>query len=143
MKFQQKLQKFMYGRYGPDELYMFLFKIYIIVAILNLFIKSYIISTLEIIIIVITFYRFFSKKIYKRSNENQKFLKIKKRFKNIFSNKKTKYKGDNVYKKCKKCGITLKLPLPYERGIKYARCPKCNKRIRMLILKKQKVEIVK
>lgn len=140
MKFKNK---FMHGRYGPDELYMFLFKIYIITLILNLFINSYIISILELVIVVVMLYRFFSKKIYKRSNENQRFLKLKKDLKNFISNKKIKYKTDNIYKRCRKCGITLKLPLPYERGIKYARCPKCNKRIKMLILRKQKIEIVK
>ena len=25
MKFEEKIRKFMYGRYGPDELYKFLF----------------------------------------------------------------------------------------------------------------------
>ena len=39
MKFINKLQKFMYGRYGIDELYKFLFYFYILLLILNLFIK--------------------------------------------------------------------------------------------------------
>ena len=29
MKFEEKIRKFMYGRYGPDELYKFLFELYI------------------------------------------------------------------------------------------------------------------
>ena len=33
---------------------------------------------------------------------------------------------DHIYKKCSKCKTTLKLPIPYERGIKHTKCPKCN-----------------
>ena len=77
MKFMEKFQKFMYGRYGVDELYKFLMYTYILLVIINLFIKSNIISIIELIIFIVMFYRFFSKKIYKRSTENVKFLKIK------------------------------------------------------------------
>jgi hypothetical protein len=58
----------MYGRYGVDDLYKFLFHTYILLLLLNLFIKNNIISILELIIFVIMFYRVFSRKIYKRSN---------------------------------------------------------------------------
>ena len=40
MKFVQKIGKFMYGRYGIDDLYKFLFKVYIVLLILNLFVNS-------------------------------------------------------------------------------------------------------
>lgn len=90
------------------------------------------------------FYRFFSKKIYKRSNENQKYLKIKnnllKPFKNFKRNMKDK---DYIYKKCNNCKKTLRLPLPYERGIKHTKCPNCKKKLTIFVLKKQKIEIIK
>ena len=41
MKLLNKIQKFMSGRYGPDELYKFLFSLYIfILVIVNFFILS-------------------------------------------------------------------------------------------------------
>lgn len=141
MNFQERLKKFMKGRYGPDELYMFLFKLYIILLILNIFINSKIINIVELLIFLIIFYRFFSKKIYKRANENNKFIEIKNKIKNF--NIKSNKNKDYIYKKCRKCKTTLRLPLPYERGIKYAKCPKCKSKVRMLVLRKQKVEIVK
>ena len=141
MNFQERLKKFMKGRYGPDELYMFLFKLYIILLILNLFINSKIINIVELLIFLIIFYRFFSKKIYKRANENNKFIEIKNKIKNF--NIKSNKNKDYIYKKCRKCKTTLRLPLPYERGIKFAKCPKCKSKVRMLGLRKQKVEIVK
>ena len=48
---QNKIYKFMYGRYGIDELYKFSFIVYIILLILNIFINSKTIYTLEWILI--------------------------------------------------------------------------------------------
>lgn len=144
MKLFNKIQKFMYGRYGIDELYKFLFGIYILILILNLFIDSSYLVILELIIIFIMFYRSFSKKIYKRSNENQKYLKYKKRFLKPFKNLKRNISdNDHVYKKCSKCKTTLKLPLPNKRGINHTKCPKCKKKITLFTFKKQKIEIIK
>ena len=144
MKWQDRLQKFMYGRYGIDDLYKFLFELYIILIILNLFINSKIITILELLIVIIMFYRFFSKKIYNRSNENQKCLRIKKKVLKPFKNLKRNIKDkDHIYKKCPKCKTTLKLPIPDKRGIKHAKCPKCKKKVTLLALKKEKVEIIK
>ena len=142
MKYIEKFQKFMKGRYGPDELYNFLFKVYIILIIINLFLNNKILFIIELFIIVITFYRFFSKKIYVRSNENQKFLKIKKKIINVFKRQKLKDK-EHIYKKCHKCKTILKLPLPGKRGFKKAKCPKCGRRIKFLVLKQEKIEIIK
>ena len=72
------LRKFMYGRYGVDELYKFLFILYIITFIINIFIRSQILEIIGLIIVLITFYRVFSKNIYKRSKENRNYLKAKK-----------------------------------------------------------------
>lgn len=143
MKFLNKIQKFMYGRYGADELNRFLLNIHLILLILNIFIKSEIITILELVIITIEFYRLFSRKIYVRSNENQKFLKLKKKFIAPFLNIKRNIKDkDHIYKKCRKCKTTLKLPLPSKRGIKHAKCPHCKSRVTLFTLKKEKIEII-
>ena len=78
MKWIYKFQKFMYGRYGLDELYKFLFYLYIILLILNIFIKSSILTYVELFIVVVMFYRFFSKNIKMRKKENALYLKCKK-----------------------------------------------------------------
>ena len=144
MKLRNKLINFMYGRYGVDELYKFLFTLYIITFIINIFLKNLIIDIISIIIVVIIFYRVFSKNIYKRSKENRNYLKAKKAITKPINNLKRNIKDkDHIYKKCSKCKTTLKLPVPYERGIKHTKCPKCKKRITFLVLKKQKIEIIK
>lgn len=140
MKFQQKIQKFMYGRYGFDELYNFLFFVYIFLLIIDLFLDSKILTLIEFITIFIIVYRVLSKKIYIRSNENQKYLKIRRKISKWFENVKDK---DHIYKKCRYCKTILKLPLPNKIGIKYVKCPKCKKKNKVLALKRQKVEIIK
>lgn len=144
MKFLNKLQQFMYGRYGLDDLGKFLFKIYFILLIINIFVKSYVLTIIEFIIVVIVLYRFISKDIYKRSNENVKFRKIKKKLLKPFLNIKRNFKDkDHVYKKCHHCKTTLKLPLPNKRGIKKVKCTNCKKRNKFLIFKKVKIELIR
>jgi Zn ribbon nucleic-acid-binding protein len=76
--------------------------------------------------------------------ENQKYLQMKnnikyklRRIKKKYENRKTK-----IYKKCPKCKTILRLSLPSKRGIKHITCPKCQKRITMLCLRKEKIEVI-
>lgn len=145
MKFQNKLYKFIYGRYGMDELYHFLFLLYLFIIIIDLFIKSNILIIIELFILVITFYRFFSKNISKRRRENDLYLILKKKVLKPFKNIKRNYKDRNnyIYKKCNKCHTILRLPLPSKRGVKYARCPGCKERVRVFCFRKLKTEVIR
>ncbi len=131
-----KIQKFMSLRYGVDDLYIFLFKICIVLLICRLFIKNNIFTILELLIFIIMCFRFFSKNIYARRLENQKFLKLKESLGKPFLNiKRNLQDKTHIYKKCSKCKTTLRLPLPAKIGIKYTKCPDCGKRVRLLALK--------
>jgi len=145
MKFIDKLRKFMIGRYGPDELYTFLFRLYLVLFLIDIFINSKILTILELIIVVIMFYRFLSKNIYCRQKENREYLKLKKKVLKPFGNLKRNFKDRDyyVYKKCSNCRTTLKLPLPKKRGIQHVKCPKCKKKIKFLCFREEKVEVIK
>ena len=141
---QNKIYRFMYGRYGIDELYKFSLIVYIILLILNRFINSKIIYTLEWILIFTMMFRSFSKQTTKRKIENNKYLKIKKKIIKPFYDIKKNIKDKNhIYKKCHHCKTILRLPLPTKRGIKHSKCPTCKKRNTFLILRKIKIEIIK
>lgn len=119
------------------------FTLSIVLLILNLFVNSDIINTIELVIVIIMLWRSLSKNIYARSKENQKYLKIKKKLVKPFSNLKRNINDkEHIYKKCKYCKTTLKLPLPSKRGIKTAKCPKCGKKVKVFTLKKEKIEII-
>lgn len=145
MKYLYKFQRFMYSRYGIDDLYKFLFKLYIFLFILNIFLNSTIFSYLEIFLFIIMFYRVFSKNIKSRQKENQLYLKLKKKVQKSFQIIKRNYQDREyyVYKKCKKCHTTLKLPLPKKRGMQHTKCPTCQRKITFLCLRQEKQEIIK
>lgn len=143
-KYITKLQKFMYGRYGIDELYNFLFKLYIILLIIDLFVKWEVLLYLELFVVVIMLYRMFSRNISKRKLENKKFLNIKNTIMKPYRTWIKQVKdNDNIYKKCHKCKTVIRLPLPSNYGIKHVKCPKCKKKLSVLCLKKEKIEVIK
>ena len=140
---EERIRKFMYGIYGPDELYKFHLILYFITLIIGLFVKSKILLFIQLLLIVLIIFRPMSKKIYKRSDENVLFLKIKAKVTKPFINIKRNIKDkDHIYKKCHKCKTTLKLPIPSKRGIKHAKCPHCGNRVTLFTIKKEKIEII-
>ena len=144
MKLINKIRKFMYGRYGVDELHGFMFKIYIFLIIIDLFINSKALLFLELLLLFILIYRSLSKNSYQRRKENKLYLELKKEIEKPFINiKRNMSDKEYVYKKCRKCKKILKLPLPYERGIKHTKCPNCKNKITFITLRKQKIEIIK
>ena len=143
VNFIYKLQRFMYGRYGVDDLYRFMVKLYLLLFLINIFINNRVLSIVELFIFFVIFFRFLSKDISSRRKENDIFLKIKNILLKPFTNLKRNIKDKNhIYKKCYKCRTTLKLPLPNKRGIKHAKCPGCGRKVTLFAFKKQKVEVI-
>ena len=144
MKLISKINKFMYSRYGVDDLSKFIFKLYFVVLLLNILIRHYVMFIIELLLMIIIIYRVCSKKIYRRNKENMIYLKAKNKLLKPFINIQRKCQDKNhIYKKCRGCKRILKLPLPDTRGIKHVKCPKCNKRLTILTLRKQKIEIIR
>lgn len=126
MKFKDKIIRFMYGRYGADELYRFLNISFYVLFILDLIIRSTLLSAAALAVLIWATYRVFSKNIAARQKENAKYLKIKNSFVNFFKLQKNKWRDrkTHVYKKCSKCGAVLRLPR--KKGTHRAKCPGCS-----------------
>ena len=128
-KFKTALYRFMYGRYGTDTLNKVLLGVYIAVVIiftvLSLWIDSPYFSLaytlLTTALIVIIFWRMFSRKIYARRRENTKFCGFFKFRRNKFRDRKT-----HVYRKCPRCKAVLRLPRA--KGKHNVICPRCQNR---------------
>ncbi len=133
MRLKQRLAAFMYGRYGADNLYNFMMVLYLILIVLNIFLRSFILSLLELALIFLVFYRFFSRNIYKRSAENRKYLNIKSKIKGFFSLSKSKARDrkTHIYKKCPSCNSVLRLPR--KKGKHTVKCPKCSNRFEVKV----------
>ena len=107
---KEKLQRFMWGRYGNDRFNQFL----MIVALVCL------------ALLVYAYYRMFSKDLSKRSAENQWYLKKEMKVRGWWQRKKKAIAGRKEYKiyKCPKCG--QKIRVPRHKGKIAIRCRKCG-----------------
>ncbi len=138
-----KVYRILAGRYGFDSFFTFLLYVYVILLCISILIHHWIFDLLVIIVFIIMFYRVFSKNIDRRRKENEMYLKTKEKILKPFLNFQRRWKDRHtlIYKKCHKCKTVLRIPLPSERGIKHVTCPKCKKRLTVLCLRKEKVEI--
>ena len=83
MNWRDKFTNFMYGRYGVDQLSRFMLVVIFILCVLSLFVRGSFMSFLILLLIILTYYRMFSKNIYKRAAENEKYLKFIGKFKTL------------------------------------------------------------
>lgn len=130
MNWRDKFTNFMYGRYGVDQLSRFMLVLTFVLCILSLFIRTSILSFLILALIIITYYRMFSKNIYKRAAENEKYLRFVEKFKlktHTGSSGTFQNAGERKYYKFFKCpGCSQKIRIPRGHGKIEIRCPKCN-----------------
>ena len=126
--FRERVASFMVGRYGVDRLYYFLLAVCFILIVINLFMDSLVISLVESALFVYTFYRVLSRNVYKRQQENEKFIKIGEYFKKQFNLQKCKVRDrkTHVYRKCPSCKNNLRLPK--QKGKHTVVCPCCKHR---------------
>lgn len=126
--FRERIAGFMAGRYGTDRLYHFLLAICFILIIINLFASSLFLSLLEMSLFAYTFYRVMSRNIYKRQQENEKFIKFIDKPKKFFNLQKCKVRDreTHVYRRCPSCKNNLRLPK--EKGKHTVVCPCCKNR---------------
>lgn len=126
--FRERIARYMAGRYGVDRLYYFLLAVCFILIIVNMFVSSVILSLLESCLLAYTFYRVMSRNIYKRQQENEKFIKLIDKPKKFFNLQKCKNRDrkTHIYKKCPSCKNNLRLPR--EKGKHTVVCPCCKNR---------------
>lgn len=142
-KFMEKFYRFMYGRYGNDQLNMFLSVLSIALAVCSIVLQIVIpnpvaknvvfYSMLAVVVglFVITICRTMSKKIHNRRVENGRFIHFSRALKRFFtfntSSKTASHNKDTdlyIFRDCTKCSATLRLPR--KKGRNRVKCPKCS-----------------
>ena len=107
-----RFSKFMQGRYGVDSLSRFLSIVLLAIIILGMFIRIPLSGTITLVILVILYWRMFSRNIPKRYEENQKFIQIRDkllgRFSDFGSNM-SQMKDYHIYK-CPRCNQKIRIP---------------------------------
>lgn len=128
-----KLRQWMYGRYGNDEmsLFMWIVSLVFIVAagILSRFAKTDVLTyvalglrLLGLLLLILMLLRMFSKNIAKRRAENYKFMALGRKIKKIFGRRPDA--KTHRYFKCPGCGQTVRVPR--NKGKISITCPRCR-----------------
>ena len=121
------IRRFMYGRYGTDELNLalliFAVALSLVNTVLSIFLRNFRVYTaliypllhmLVFVLLALLLCRTLSKSIPKRQQENRAFLRLKARLTD----------RHNRYFRCPKCKQTVRVPR--HRGKISIRCPKCG-----------------
>ena len=125
-KFQNAVYQFMLGRYGSDQFNVFLVILAIVLMILNLFfIRNSFLSAIVGLILIYSLYRIYSRNIYRRRAENDKYLSIIQPIqKRISMIKKNREDHEHKYFLCPECKQTVRVPRGH--GKITITCPKCS-----------------
>lgn len=126
MTLKEKFMRFMYGRYGVDTLGKYSLGAGLATMVLSIVFDSYTLSLLSWFFIILTYFRMFSRNLYKRSSENQTFLNKTYKLRTWFGNQKNmmaQRKTHHIYR-CPGC--KQKIRVPRGKGRIEIRCPKCH-----------------
>ena len=105
------LQRFMYGRYGSDQLNVFLIASYLVLLLLSGLPGLGLLETISLLLMVWTLFRMLSRNCAARRAENAKFLKLAGPFIRWWRLRRTILRDkEHRYFKCPKCGQHLRVP---------------------------------
>lgn len=141
-----KLFQFMQGRYGMDELGRFLLIFTVIIVLASNFRFLHILYLPGLLLLAYTYFRIMSRNIYKRQQENQKYMALRSKF-SVGKNRKNNMRqgtwaggsGQNAgygyantansahsynFYRCRNCGQTVRVPKG--KGTVKITCPGCG-----------------
>ncbi len=131
---REKFMRFMYGRYGVDTLSKFLVGVALVIYLISSFTQNTSLYYLSWAFMIVSYFRIFSRNIYKRANENQQFLNRTVKIRSFFNTKVRGFINQKVYMfnqrkthhiyKCPTC--KQKIRIPRGKGRVEIRCPKCK-----------------
>ncbi len=133
-KLRTGLARFMYGRNGVDQLGLSLVWVCLGLNILSALLSKLVpvVATVlywaSIALWVYVLFRMLSKDVYKRREENSKWLNLRWRLKSSHSEAKTRHADkEHKYFTCKSCKTICRVPVG--KGKIVITCPKCGAKI--------------
>lgn len=134
-KIGNAIVRFMYGRNGMDQLNRALFWVYIalwlagsILSVMGLDVLSAIFNVVLYVLLVVIVFRMLSKNLYKRREENSKFLQKTWKIRSQIGGAKARHADkDHKYFTCKQCKTICRVPVG--KGKIIITCPKCHAQI--------------
>lgn len=143
MKLYDRFCRFMYGRYGVDAFYKFLFVIDLLLLITAIFTRGiirWIFYGVAFLCFAFMFFRIFSRNIEARKRENAVYLRIVGAVASFFRLQKCRFRDrkTHVFRKCPACHAVLRFPKV--KGKHGAVCPQCGNHFEVHIHFKGKSE---
>ena len=123
------LQRMMIGRNGMDALNRFLSVVLILVVAVEMFLRSkaaVVLSVLSLVLLVVIYFRMFSRDIYRRSRENGTYLRLRYPIVNAVQGWRDRFRQRKEYRfyRCPSCRAWLRVPRG--RGQIDIVCRKCG-----------------
>lgn len=126
MSFRERLIRFFSGRYGVDALFYGLFAVAALFAVINLFLRSWILQIVIYFVVIAALFRMLSRDIPARRRENEWFIKISEPLRQKAEQiRRQRADSSHVYRKCRHCKAILRLPRRV--GKHKTVCPKCGR----------------
>lgn len=128
-----KYLRLMHNRNGLDKLNIDIIMLWLIIGIINAFVRSRIVMLAALLLPIFVLFRFLSKDTYRRSRENLKYLNFKRKavaFFKVQFNRLKEIKTHRYYK-CKNCSSYLRVKR--KKGTHTVCCPKCGKEFKVKI----------
>ena len=126
-KWLERLGRFQRGRYGAnDQLNRHLLIMSLVAILLGIFFRTPVLRVLSLAGIVGTYFRLFSKNIYRRSAENRKYVALLNKIKKPFESQLKRFQDRKAYKyfKCPECHQAIRAPR--NKGTIRITCSNCQ-----------------
>lgn len=105
------IQRFMYGRYGNDQLNLFLMGLYLLLYLVFVFTGLELLYMVSFALLAVTLFRLLSRNLERRRMENAKFMRAAGPVVQWFHLRRAiRRDKDHVYFKCPGCGQQLRVP---------------------------------
>lgn len=105
------MARFMTGRYGGDQLNLFLIVLYLILYVVFLFTRLLIFELLGTVLLVISLFRSLSRNLSQRRAENTRFLQIVRPVWRKWTGFRARaHDKEHRYFKCPNCGQLMRVP---------------------------------
>lgn len=123
---RQRLERFMAGRYGVDQLSKVLLIISLVLLVISMFTHWGILYVLALVALIYTYFRMFSRNIAKRSAENQAYMNFRYGLSVKRDKAKRRHEQRKIYRfyKCPNCKQEVRVPRG--KGKICITCPKCR-----------------
>ena len=105
------IQRFMYGRYGSDQLNLFLIVLYLALYLVYAFTRVTPLYWVSFALLIWSLFRMLSRNIAGRRAENARFMRAADPFLSWLRLRRTIHRDkEHVYFKCPSCGQQLRVP---------------------------------